>query len=148
MANNKDNGEQVQDDKGISGPLLHVLPPNAFKHPSRVGVIYTMDNAMVQEYIKQYMDEYIGQLGRNQLVVSNFAGLPAVLFRGDDASCIVQVMEIASSINNEKQIFNGLVNRGDSGFSGLVFLINNTLEDKDDKIKSRTLEDMAKEEQI
>ncbi|KAF5573055.1 hypothetical protein FPCIR_14105 [Fusarium pseudocircinatum] len=145
MANNNGNGKQVQDDKGISGPLLHVLPPNAFQHPPTDERVNHIPDGMVEEYIEQYMNRYIGQLGRNQLVVSHLAGLPAVLFRVDDASSIVQALEIADSIKNEGQLFNCKVNRGDSGFSGLVWLTNNTVEDKDDKTKSKALDDMTKE---
>ncbi|KAF5577687.1 hypothetical protein FPANT_10290 [Fusarium pseudoanthophilum] len=146
MANNDDKQKQVHDDKNISGPILHVLPHNAFKHPPNERLADELDSGMLELYLQQYIDQYVNQLGDNQLVVSNFAGDPAVLFRADDASCIHQAVNIAEEMKKDGQIMNCRANSSHKGFSGLLWLIDYvTLEDKDAKTKSKPLDDMVKE---
>ncbi|KAG5791601.1 hypothetical protein H9Q69_009360 [Fusarium xylarioides] len=148
MANDDEKKKQVHDDKNISGTLLHILPHNAFNHPPRVRVANQMDNDMAERYFWQYIDQYVSQLGRNQLVVSSFAGLPAVLFRGDDASCIIQAVEIANAMKNDDQIMNCKATSSHRDTSGLVWLIDyKTFEDKDAKTKSKPLDGMVKEKE-
>ncbi|KAF5580053.1 uncharacterized protein FSUBG_13492 [Fusarium subglutinans] len=140
MANNSDKTKQVQDDKGISGPLLHVLPPNAFQHPPMDERVNKMADGTIKEYVKRYTDQYIGQLRRNQLVVSNFTGRPAILFRSDDASRIAQVDEMAWSMKNDDQIVDGIMMSNGNEIYGVVWLTNDkTLEDEDAKTKSKAL---------
>ncbi|KAG5802235.1 hypothetical protein H9Q71_013177 [Fusarium xylarioides] len=148
MANDDDKQKQVHDDKNISGTLLHVLPPNAFQHPPRDEVVNQMDDGMVERYFEQYIDQYVNQLERNQLVVSSFAGLPAVLFRGEDASCIIQAVEIANAMKNDNQIMNCKATSSHRDTSGSVWLIDyKTFEDKDAKTKSKPLDGMVKEKE-
>ncbi|KAF5983117.1 hypothetical protein FBULB1_3906 [Fusarium bulbicola] len=131
MAHNSDKKKQIQDDKGISGAVLHVLPPNAFQHPPRDERVNKMADGLITQYVERYTDQYIGQLGRNQLVVSNFTGRPAILFRSDDASRIVQVDEMACSMKNDDQIVDVIMMSNGNEIYGVMWLTNNrTLEDR------------------
>lgn len=147
MANDDDKQKQVHDDKNISGPLLCVLPHSAFQHPPRVVVLNPMDNGMIERYVVQYMDQYIGQLGRNQLVVSTFVGLLVVLFRYDDTSCSMQFAEILGALKKDDQIINGIITFGAKDWLGMAWLISNKSEDKEAKTKSKPLDDMAKDKE-
>ncbi|KAF5553410.1 hypothetical protein FNAPI_6774 [Fusarium napiforme] len=148
MANDNNKQKQVHDDKNIFGPLLHVLPHNAFKHPPNERIANQLDNGMLERYLQQYIDQYVNQLGDNQLAVSNLAGLPTVLFRGDDASCITQAVKIAEEMKKDGQIMNCRANSSHKAFSGLVWLIDyDTLEDEDAKTKSKPLDVKVKEEE-
>ncbi|RBQ69709.1 hypothetical protein FVER53590_07623 [Fusarium verticillioides] len=147
MANDDDKQKQVHDDKNISGTPLHVLPHNVFKHPSRVGLVIPMGNGMIERYAVQHMNQYVGQLGRNQLVLSTFAGLTAVLFRYDDTSCSMQLAEITRSIKKDDQIVNGIIIPGANDFLGMVWFTSNTSEDKDSETKSKPLDVMVKDKE-
>ncbi|KAF4943416.1 hypothetical protein FGADI_13434 [Fusarium gaditjirri] len=128
----------AQGANNAAGLRLEIMLRNNMRHLAVECEIDTLGHGAVTQFTDQ--------LARNKLCVSTFCGVPAIVFRGDNPSCLSQIGEIADQMKRDDQTLTDMIIPNDNDLSGVVLMTNNKkFANMDGKVTRMAQDNMVEE---